>query len=118
MKEINTEITYKNKTYKLVFNLNTMAEIQQEYGTLNKWSELANPSEHDGGEVDAQAVLFGFKAMLNEGIDISNEENNTNEPFLTLKQVGRMVTEISVDRMAELQRETIIRSTESAEKNA
>lgn len=34
MKEISKTLEYKDKTYKLVFNLNVMQVIQEKYGTL------------------------------------------------------------------------------------
>ena len=71
MKEMRNEIEYKGITYNLVFNLNVMEVIQDEYGTLDKWGELTDGSK---GEPNAKAVVFGFTAMLNEGIDIDNEE--------------------------------------------
>ena len=85
MKDFNGELQYKEKTYKLVFNLNVMEAIQEAYGSLEAWGDL---TDGESGEPNAKAVIFGFTAMLNEGIDIDNEENGTNEKPLTLKQVG------------------------------
>ena len=74
MKDIKGEITYNGKVYPYVFNLNVMEAIQDEYGTLDKWGELTDGSS---GEVNAKALIFGFTAMFNEGIDIQNEEKGT-----------------------------------------
>ena len=63
MKEMRTEIEYKGTTYNLVFDLNVMEEIQDEYGTLDEWGKLTDGST---GEPNAKAVIFGFTAMLNE----------------------------------------------------
>lgn len=112
MKDINGKIQYKNKEYKLVFNLNVMEAIQEEYESLEKWGELTN-----GKEPNAKAVIFGFTQMLNEGIDIENEDKGTNEPFLTIKQVGRMITEVGMDVASSTLQETVIDSTKSSEKN-
>ena len=135
MKDVNGNITYKGKNYRLVFNLNVMEAIQDEYGTLERWGDLTDgtkvvrddrgdPVLNDDGEImrvetepNAKAVKFGFWAMLNEGIEIDNEENGTNEPPLTLRQVGRMLTEIGMDKATSVLNETVVESTESERKN-
>lgn len=113
MKEMYGEIEYKGKKYLLAFNLNVMEEIQEEYKTLDKWSELTS-----GEEPNAKAIKFGFAAMINEGIDINNENNGTDDKPLTLRQVGRLLSEVGLEKAAEVLQETVIESTESAEKNA
>ena len=117
MKEISKEFEYKGKEYKLVFNLNVMEVIQDKYGTLENWGKLTDGAENDG-EPNAKAVIFGITAMLNEGIDIENEENGTEEKMLTNKQVGRMITEIGLKSSAQLMNGVVIDSTKSGEKNA
>ena len=117
MKEISKTFEYKGKTYKLVFNLNVMEVIQDKYGTLENWGKLTDGTENDG-EPNAKAVIFGITAMLNEGIDIGNDENGTEEKMLTNKQVGRMITEIGLKSSAQLMNGVVIDSTQSAEKNA
>ena len=116
MKDFGGEIQYKDKVYNLTFNLNVMEIIQGEYGTVEKWGELTDGTEK--GEPDAKAVIFGFKEMINEGIDIENEENGTNNPLLTLKQVGRLVTEVGLSSATQVLNETVVESTKSDEKNA
>ena len=112
MKDIYGVLPYNGKTYKIAFNFNVMQEIQEEYGTIAAWSELT-----DSDEPNAKAVIFGIRAMLNEGIDISNEENGTNDPPLTLKQVGRIITEVGFGNVAKTMNETIIGSVQGTEKN-
>ena len=115
MKEISKEFEYKGKTYGLVFNLNVMAVIQEKYGTLESWGKLTDGKD---GEPNAQAIIFGFCAMINEYLDIQNEENGTSEKPLTLKQTGRMITEIGLSEVTKKINETVVESTQSAEKNA
>lgn len=117
MKEISKTLDYKDKKYKLVFNLNVMEVVQEKYGTLEKWGKLTDGVENDG-EPNAKAVIFGITAMLNEGIDIDNEENGTKEKMLTKKQVGRMITEIGLKSSAQLMNGVVVDSTKSSEKNA
>ena len=114
MKDFYGEIQYRGRIYKLVFNLNVMETIQEEYGAIDKWAELTDGAS---GEPNAKAVIFGFREMLNEGIDISNEENGTDDKMLTLKQVGRMITEYGLIEATKALNETVINSTKSEEKN-
>lgn len=114
MKEISNVINYKEKEYKIVFNLNVMEQIQDEYKTLDNWGKLTDGSN---GEPNIKALIYGFTAMLNEGIEIDNENNGTDTKLFTKKQVGRMITEIGLDTMANKLNETVVESTKSAEKN-
>lgn len=114
MKDINGKLQYKDKTYTLVFNLNVMEDIQEEYGTLAQWGEL---TDGVNGEPNAKAVLFGLTAMINEGIDIDNEDREEKLPFLTKKQVGRILTEVGIFDATTAMHDTVIASTQSTEKN-
>ena len=114
MKEMRTEIEYKGTTFNLVFDLNVMEEIQDEYGTLDEWGKLTDGST---GEPNAKAVIFGFTAMLNEGIDIDNEEKGLNLKPFTHKQVGRILTEIGLREATLKMNKTVVESTKSEEKN-
>ncbi len=116
MKEITRIINYKGKELKMVFNLNVMEAIQDAYGTIEKWGELTD-GEH--GEVNIKALIFGFKEMLNEGIEIDNEENGTDEPLFTAKQVGRMISTIGIENTTENIQGVVIDSTkDDSGKNA
>jgi hypothetical protein len=140
MKDVNGEVHYKGRAYKLVFNLNVMEAIQEEYGSIEEWGNLTDgsanarkkyESSHRGswddlsdkekakyeGEADAKAVIFGFAQMINEGIDIDREDGEDIKP-MTLKQVGRMITEIGLNSATDSLKDTVIRSAKSEEKNA
>ena len=109
-------INYKGKEYHLVFNLNVMQSIQQEYGTMEKWGKLTDGSS---GEVDIKALIFGLTEMLNEGIEIDNDDNGTDEPLLTSKKVGRIITEIGLVNATQALNETVIDATkDDSGKNA
>ncbi len=103
-----------NKNYKIAFNLNVMQEIQQEYGSVAKWCDLINDPNNN---FDFKALIFGFKAMLNEGIDIENEEKNTKKMFLTTKQVGRLISEAGFEKALKELTKIMLESTKSNEKN-
>lgn len=115
MKDFYSEFELNGKKYILCFDLNVMEAIQAEYGTIEKWSNLTNGGEN--GEADASAILFGFTEMLNEGIDIMNEQNGTNEKPLTKKQVGRILTQFGMQNVAEKLAETVSKAGKEEEKN-
>lgn len=116
MKDIYGKIQYKDKEYILAWNFNVMSEIQDKYGSMAEWGKLTDGS---GGEPNLQAVNYAVCAGLNEGIDISNEDNGTDLKPLSLKQVGRMISEIGLDVIIEVLTQTVVASTKDAEpKNA
>lgn len=127
MKEVSSVIEYKDKKYKMVFNLNVMQEIQEEYGSLREWGELTDGKPEEivngkkkeivQGEPNVKALIFGLTTMLNEGIEIDNDENGTNIPPLTKKQVGRMLTDVGIKQMTADMNGLVIESTKSEEKN-
>lgn len=115
MKNTVVYIETEKKKYPLVFNLNVMEEIQEQYGSLDKWGEITQGD----GEPKVKDLKAGISTMINEGIDIENEENGTNEPMLTLKQVGRIMTEVGLPAIIEKIQEITVASTktEGDEKN-
>lgn len=115
MKSAAQEIEYKGKTYKLVFDLNVMESIQDEYGSIEAWGKLTEPED---GEPNIKALVFGVTEMINEGIDIDNDENGTDEKPLTHKQVARILTEVGLESVAEKMQKSVIDSTEDDSKNA
>ena len=117
MKKDKANITYKGVEYELVFNLNVMEDIQEEYGSVEAWGELTEATEPN-----AKAIKYGLTAMINEGIDIYNEEHENDESFkarafLNTKQVGRIISEIGLIEAAKTLNKTVIDSTKSDEKN-
>ena len=115
MNDVNGSILYKGIEYAIVFNLNVMERIQEEYGSLDDWGALTDGTKN--GEPDAKAVIFGFAEMINEGIDIANDDNGTDIKPLTLKQVGRLISEVGLEQATETMNQTVIDSTKGEEKN-
>ena len=110
-------LTWKGVNYNLVFNLNVMEEIQEEYGSVSAWGELTDNEK----EPNAKAVIFGLTAMLNEGIDIDNEDNQNvdvyvQKKFLTRKQVGRLLTDVGIEEATQRLNDTVINAVKSDEK--
>ena len=113
MKDVNGKLEYKEKTYKLVFNLNVMEKLQDEYGSLDAWGKLTDGTN---GEPNIKAVKFGFTAMINEAIEIENEENGTGIqpiPYVTTSFVGRMLSDIGLAEMSKKMQETVVASTKN-----
>ena len=107
MKSTIVYIETSKKTYPLVFNLNVMEEIQEKYGSIDKWGELTQGN----GEPKIKELKTGIMFMLNEAIDMENENNGTNEPMLTEKQVGRIMGEVGIDVIVKKIQEITIAST-------
>lgn len=116
------EINYKGKKYNIVFNLNVLEEIQNKYGSLDNWGAILEPTDPKTGAAlipDIKEVINSFEIMINEGIEIMNDDNGTNEPLLNHKQVGRIVSEVGVENIfAAMQGVAIDSTKEPNEKNA
>lgn len=115
MKRAMQTIDYRGKTYRLAFDLNVMESIQDEYGSIDAWGKLTEP---DDGEPNIKALVFGVTEMINEGIDIDNDENGTDEKPLSHKQVARILTEVGLESVADKMQKSVIDSTEDDSKNA
>ena len=115
MKNTVVYINTEKKKYPLAFNLNVMEEIQEAYGSLDEWGRITQGA----GEAKVKDLKVGILAMINEAIDMQNEDNNTNEPLLNAKQVGRIMTEVGIDKFVAAIQEITIASTkgEDNEKN-
>lgn len=116
MKINETYIEYKGKKYDVVFDMNVIETLQTKYGSFNKWSDLIQPI--NGEECNIEALKFGFCEAINEGIDIANEDKEEKQDFLTLKQIGRIITEIGLKEVNKKVQDAVIESTKSEEKNA
>lgn len=113
METIKKDLEYKGKKYPIVFNMNVMKVIQKKYGTVDKWAEMTDAKGND--EPDFEAILFGFTEMINEGIDIENEENGTDLKPLTEKQVGRLLTDMGIEKAASEMNQVVIDSVDTGE---
>ena len=107
------KINYNGIDYELVFNLNVMEEIQEKYGTVEKWLTVTDSDE----EPKAKDLKFGFMAMINEGIDIYNETHEDQRAPFTSRQVGRVITDVGLQNIAATLNETVVESTKSDQKN-
>lgn len=119
MKEMNGEsifIEYKGQKYDIVFDINVIETLQVKYGSFNNWSDLIQPTKK-GVECNLEALKFGFCEAINEGIDIANEDREEKIEPLTLKQVGRIITDLGLKNINKKIEEAVIESAKSEEKN-
>ena len=114
MNDYRSEFEVEGVKFPLVFNLNVMQEIQEEYGTIDEWGKLTDKANK---EINVKALKFGIREMINEGIDIENIGKEEKRPFLSLKEVGRLITTLGVETSANKLNEAIIESTKNEEKN-
>lgn len=117
MKDNVIQIDYKGQTYDIVFDMNVIETLQIKYGSFNNWSDLVQPTKK-GAECNLEALKFGFCEAINEGIDIANEDREEKLEPLTLKQVGRIITDYGLRKINAKIQEAVIESTKSEEKNA
>lgn len=114
MKSKLQEIEYDGKKYKLAFDLNVMEAIQDEYGSIEAWGKLLEPED---GEPNIKALVFGAMQMMNEGIEICNEEEGTDEKPLMHRQVARILTAVGLDSVTSKVQQTVVDSTADDSKN-
>lgn len=77
----------------------------------NENGEEIEVEVYETKEVDIKALIFGIKEMINEAIDIDNENNQLNQPLLTERQVGRLITAMGIEKATSKLNETVIEST-------
>ena len=114
MKSKLQEIEYQGLKYKLAFDLNVMESIQDEYGSIEAWGKLVEPEE---GEPNIKALVFGATQMINEGIEISNDEDGTDDKPLTHRKVARILTEVGLESVTSKVQQTVVDSAADDSKN-
>ena len=97
-------IETEKEKYPMLFNLNVLEAIQEEYGSFTKWAELIENIE----EPNFKALKFGLREAINEGIDIENDSLGVKRPLLTGKQVGRILTEVGFKNAAGAIRQAVV----------
>ena len=108
-----THIEANGRNYPIVFNINVMEEIQEAYGTISAWGAIVENTE--GGEPKVKDLKIGLAMMINEGIDIENEMTGKNEPMVTTKQVGRIISEKGFDEITRVIQSLTIASTHTGD---
>ena len=106
-------ISTSNRKYPVTFNINVMEEIQEAYGSIGAWGAIVENAE--GGEPKVKDLKIGLMAMINEGIDIENEMTGVNMPFVTSKQVGRIISEKGFEEITRVIRNISLGSTSTGD---
>ncbi len=98
-------ITIGDKEYPMAYTLNVMEDIQEKFGTIGRWGNALQPEpyEEEGKVIKPEPrikdIKWTFAQFINEGIDIENEEKGEKRPFVTEKQVGRLISMAGMDRV-------------------
>lgn len=100
MKDVIRYIETEKKKYPMCMNLNVIAEIQEKYGTLETWINLID--DVNSGIPRIKDLIVGLTIMINEAIDIENDKNKTDEPFLNEKEVGRIISGIGLEELVKI----------------
>lgn len=118
MKDVIRYIETENKKYPICMNLNVVEEIQEKYGTLEDWIQVIDNADGDMPRI--KDLKVGLTIMINEAIDMENDKKGLNEPFLTEKQVGRVLSEIGLEKLVKVIVSLSVESTkvDDAPKNA
>lgn len=115
MLDVMKHVTVKGVEYPLAFNLNVASVVQKKYGTLDVWAEKLKPKDKKK-QPELDDIIFTYKEFINEGIDIENDEKGEKRPFLTEKQVGRLLS--SLENFTGIATELITESNDNGkEKN-
>lgn len=95
-----------------LFDLNVVAELQDEYGSISEWNAHCFPN---GAEPRLKPLIHAFQLSINEGYDAIGSDKK-----ITKSEVGRILTEMTLAKAAANMQQMVIDSTKngSEEKNA
>lgn len=111
-----TKLSYilnEDKRYPIVFNINVMEEIQEVYGSISQWGAIVENTE--SGEPKIKDLKVGLMYMINEAIEIENEERGENKPLLSLKQVGRLISDVGFETITNIIKNISVASTNTGD---
>ena len=106
-----TYIETKDRNYPVVFNINVMEEIQEAYGSVSAWGGMVENA--DGGEPRVKDLKIGLMFMINEGIDIENERTGKNDPMVSAKDVGRLISDVGFQAITDVIKNITVASTKT-----
>jgi hypothetical protein len=120
MKDVLIHFKANGIEYPLAFNINVIEIMQDKFGSITGFSKALSPTETiDGEEAKKEPrmsdVKFIYKECINEGIDIENEGKAEQRPFLTEKQVGRIIG--SITDTAGTIKQLVVKSNDSGLQN-
>lgn len=111
MLENKNVIEHNGVKYPIEFNMNVLAEMEKHYeGGWTEWLTLVD-------QENITAIRWGICQAMNEAIDIENETSDSPKPFLTEKQVGRIVTAIGIEASVVQLSSAVVGSFEESDPN-
>lgn len=104
----------KNKVYPFVFNVNVLEDLQDEYGSFQKWVDTVGNTINGDKSVEPRIkdIKRALMLMINEGIDIENESSDEKQEFVNERQVGRIMSAVGQDKIVDEMMKLIKESTE------
>lgn len=119
---MNDKIAYietSKKKYPIVFNLNVLEDLQDEYGSFQKWGEIVSGSieESENAEPNIKDLKKGLMLMINEAIDIENEDKTDKQEFVNERQIGRIISEVGQDAVLKSIMDLTVDSTKTDSKS-
>jgi len=119
---MNDKIAYietKKRTYPIVFNLNVLEDLQDKYGSFQKWGEIVSNNidgdESKDREPNIKDLKQGLMLMINEAIDMENEDKTEDEKeeFVNERQLGRIISEVGQDKILKSIMDLTVDSTQT-----
>lgn len=96
------------------FELSKPEDVYEAIQTMLKAKNIPEPEEP---EIDLGVLIESFTEMINEGIDYENYLNGTNEPHITEKICGYILTDFGIQEAAGTLRSVITNSLGGADEN-
>lgn len=118
MKEKIIYLETEKERYPLVFNINVMEEIQNQYGSISAWGNIVENKDSESFEPNIKDLKAGLLIMINEGIEIENEETEVKKELLNSKQLGRLLSKIGLKEVIEKIKAISINSTTTEDENS
>ena len=113
MLDIVRHIAIGDKEYPMAYTLNVMEDIQEKFGTIEAWGNALQPPK--GQEPKIKDLKWTFTQFINERIDIENEEKGEKRPFVSEKQVGRLISAVGINNVNKELMNVTVASTKTAE---
>lgn len=112
MKEKIARISADGVDYPLLIDLNVIAWAQQTYGSIDAWQDLIIPSD-DARETDMKALIETMREAINEGIEYENELSGGDRKFVSIRQVGRILSAYGIEKATQKLMNATIESVKS-----
>ncbi len=111
MLDIVKHIEIDGTEYPIAYTFNVMEAIQDKYDTIENWVNALQPPK--GVEPKIKDIKWTFTQFINEGIDIENENKGEKRPFITEKQVGRLISAVGMNEMTKAMKSVTSASTKT-----